>query len=459
MKWLIILILIFSGCKEQDMASSGKGYNLSLVSTNGVESTASYVTTNDYNEEEEVLFEGFIYEKITANAVSYPWRKGVSAGTVSKIDGAFYVATEDIPVTLNADTGFDKVEKCPAWDELITQGAPVTVGAYTFESSVVGSTPHEALVTTVKNGTTLIYEGVLSSIVDGVIIDYWNNGYINPGCPGCVVVFKDGSLYGTTGTIGALSTLNGLEAASITDRGFVKVSVANPNRPFDVNNGTAAISVGAMSMIGEASHRFNAFTLANVIGESVTYSVKDPAATEIDSGIMDIDCWLDEDHLYEQKGVTLLIPVVQTMPQGSTIEITIDNGGNGTQLGTFEVNTVVDDGATGFDIEMTTMNFNSHEPNAWGEIELGAKPVITLLAYKIRGLTGEALNRAHRRHKSLEEAFSTVDVTDIIKKENTYSIKEAVKRGIMTVTKTSLVMENGRPSGYAEYTVSFREIV
>jgi len=204
------------------------------------------------------------------------------------------------------------------------------------------------------------------------------------------------------------------------------------------------------------THKINAIAVSNVTASSIYWEILDDGDV-IDSGEVGVDCWLDADHLLPQGGTTVLIPLGRMISTDYVINITITNNGT-VRVGNISGCITVDDGVTGYDLSISTINFNDHTPDPWGNIELGRKAVVTKLAYTVRG-DAKLLSQSHRRHKSMEEKIVIVDATDIALETNCYSIQEAVKRGIMTVSSTALVIKNGVPTGAAEYKVSVQEVV
>lgn len=434
MKWIIFIILILTGCKEADMGTSAKEYTLTLVdgSSNVTDDTPVYDSDASYVGGEIVQQGDNIYQVLIVPITEDNWfllsacHIGVYVGIpngkrLAEWDGVSLDTSTNCWTSTNKQTDYAFTKTSSEADKYSTYTVNIKIYSLDIMTGEITGLDSET------NRDVKIFQNFNDCFVgewfvhDGELIEKWSGG--------------------------------------ATKHDLREVRKINKFLPFDPRSNTVAVRNSSMSMTGEVTHRFNSFGLANVIAETLTYTIYDlNDAVVVPETVLTLDCWQDDDHLYDQAGITVLIPVGSVVEAGGTIAITLDNATRDTQLGNFSSNVAIDEGKTDAGITMSVIDFNSYDADDWGQIPEATKPIVGQINMKIYGEYSKA-SRAHARHRNLQGQFLTFDATDIYKKTNEYSIQAFVKRGIIFVGETRTVVVDGKPETYLEYNITVQEVV
>jgi len=163
-----------------------------------------------------------------------------------------------------------------------------------------------------------------------------------------------------------------------------KVKPVNKMLAFDGISSTPTTAPNTMTTTAKALKPFNSIMFSNVIGESLTYEIKDTASTVIKSGTIPIDCWIldDDGNQWEEVARPVLILMDGLTPKGYTITYTITNIGT-VELGEIVTSHLKTDGGTILGGEKSFSTPQEDKINAVGQVDRAKSILPIIVKYTI----------------------------------------------------------------------------
>ena len=450
------------------MATTAKEFDVELVSTNVTDSTPYFANDGQiYANDEEVRIDDDIYNVYGMEDVKkYYYKDTTEEGETVNHEGLLYTANQKVEYpTIPDGLGTATSEwASPTWEELTTLDTVVVVGDYSFESKIVGTSPHTAVVTYVKlvsSGATLASTKLYYFLSDNLVA-YSDLGYIDLDCVSddadCKLIFIGGTLYHDgVSEVTHIETDVRFDLGVIPSKFLSKIRPINQLLPFDDMNTSYSTATNTMTYTIKALQSFNSFTLAGVTADSLIYTIKDSLAVVVKTDTIVLDCDLDDDGLLPQGEITKLIAAGETVEENGTIEISLTSTGE-VKLGAFMTNIAIDEGATEMLIKAGFRDTNSYAEDPWGYIEEGVKPITRKFDITVI-VEYSKFDKTYRRHKSFLGKFITLDGTDATLTENGLTLHSLVARGLIISVGHETLTKDNDMKPYYKYNMSFLEIV
>lgn len=477
-KWLIVLIVALSGCKEQDMATTAKEFDVELVGTNvtiinptghgDYIRNVGLIIDDDY----DVAAMGYTRECIKKHAYVGSFSPPVGVNGTKE--------AHPYPKFSGRITGYANDENFSHVIEGIIFFSGLEAGKeYTTVKHGIMAIWREDIKPTYPNISTLKEDGTYSNawiwVTNGDTIHVEHNGFTETTYTFSdfardypdVLFYTNSDISSAISTVGGevltggdgwRSVFNEFYSTKYNNPEFyVALRPINPFLPFDGMNTSCATAANIMTYTVKAIHKFNSFTLAGVTAESLTYTVKDSLGATVKTDTVVLDCTLDHDGLLPQDSATILVSVGQMVEADGTIQITLTNTGE-VKLGSFTTNIAIDEGVTELTIKASLRDYNDYTPDSWGNIEEGVKAVTR--KFDITVLVPYAdFDKTYRRHKSYAGKFITLDGTDATLLQNSLTLYSLVARGIITSIGHETITKDKNMNPFYKYSMSFLEVV
>ncbi|MDM5272076.1 hypothetical protein PGH07_07780 [Sulfurovum sp. zt1-1] len=273
---------------------------------------------------------------------------------------------------------------------------------------------------------------------------------------------------------------------SPSEIGFSYVSLNNQNRPFDDENTSSAVSTSPMSYTLKGLGEFNSFTLSRVLASNLTYKFILDALDEnyglwldgiqVASGgngvvsldTVTIDCKRDKNGIltlypttvmfYAKYEISAGVYAYYQMPTGSTVEITLTHSSD-VYLAGFTINNSIQLGITKLSFGHGQQDWNSYEPDAFGNIAQGVKPVRTKFSITSILYTDD-YDYAIAFLESIKTKFLSIDGSDSgMATPDGKVFKSLTRRVLVTNTTPSTIEKDGDISKMSDVKISVMEVV
>jgi alpha-tubulin suppressor-like RCC1 family protein len=238
-----------------------------------------------------------------------------------------------------------------------------------------------------------------------------------------------------------------------------KIGVVNELKPFDGQNIVPAIFASPMTYTITATEAFNAFTLAKVLADSVTYTFKNSVGAIIKGPITaTIDTKRDINGILSAYPTTVVYYADEQIEAGGTVEISLTRASGNIELGQFPLNNMIDIGFSNLDFKNKPKDYNDYTPDEWGNVPESVKAIVTTFSGTL-DITLDSLDYVVSFSESISGKNVTIDFSDSngAVANGTSIFSTLIRRG-RALFETNSVVKDGELYIMAKSKLTFTEV-
>lgn len=239
---------------------------------------------------------------------------------------------------------------------------------------------------------------------------------------------------------------------------LTRIGAVNELKPFDGQNITPAIFTSPMTYTVKGTEVFNAFTLAKVLADSVTYTFKNSVGATIKTETIAIDTKRDTLGILSAYPTTVVYYADEQVEADGTVEITLTRTIGNIELGSFTFNNMIDIGLSNLDFKNKPKDYNDYTPDEWGNVPESVKAIVTTFSGTL-DITLDSLDYAVVFTESIAGKDVTIDFSDSNGAvANGTSIFASLTRRGRALFETNSVVKDGELYVMTKSKLTFTEV-